>query len=275
MPKGRPIRIAGKRKRIPMSQDQIEVLKKYSFLLGLSEDQACEALFSFGMHFVMELGDNQIALLSKAGLSEKEKQRDDYLIFLNERIERAPGKTGMALSQMSLNLALTQFPAAKDPIKVTLSAVANHFWLEKEEFLKKLYILFLDANDLLEGDRLVAPYISIILAIKKIDPYGWASNPWNNYDDLKIGKLKYSFLSSGKHGHKNRVTIRRKQNQDDLIFQTLHLFCKSMYRDKSSFFQMLYMYFLKEIRLLDKNFELVKNWEFRLQKMDRSLRLKR
>ena len=112
----------------------------------------------------------------------------------------------------------------------------------------------------------------------------WKPYRWRSFPDLEVleeGGNIYSFLSPHRHhdlkkrkNHTKRssdTTTRTEiyigKDDDEIISKTLPFVCDRLWRDRSSFFQMLYMYYLRELDLLDEEFILRPDFEKRIRQI--------
>ncbi len=104
-------------------------------------------------------------------------------------------------------------------------------------------------------------------------PYGWYSQPLNNLSAVYAGKMKFSFLCPQPKGKGIKRSLRPPESivldngGEDIIALTLPYVCLALHRDRSSFFKMLYMYTLRDLGLVDKEFVLIRNFKKRLERL--------
>lgn len=270
--KGVPIRVGPIRKKLSLTKLDKKELTTMASLLGLSVDKAMEALLLFSVD-----EDNVILLDNKNGRNDLDISE---VHEINRQIIGSTEKTANP-THFSLNMALTMYPKNEDPICITLNDISLHFSISKPDFLKQLYFEFIHSNfesyiEAMDENQVVkkehvplnADTISdFILGAPSFSPYNLSTNPWNDFKRIELGEIRYDFLQAGPHKHTQSVSISYKKQSDDLLFKTIHLVCKVHFRDRSSFFQMLYMYYLRSNEILTHNFSLNPDWKKILSKI--------
>ncbi len=190
-----------------------------------------------------------------------ERTRDAFTTKSSPIIQFTPnGK-----NEFNINFSLSHLPRENDPIQVTFDRLAGYLGLSKSAFLRWLYMRFLKSNvDLTEDGNLVKGfnYGEKLSRIENWNPYGWRSPLLENFRAVQDGSLHFWFLNGENSGFKNHriETLVLFDNRDDPLVETIPYVCGRLGRNRSSFFQMLYMYFLKEYDFLDDRFLLRKEW---------------
>jgi hypothetical protein len=183
----------------------------------------------------------------------------------------SPNRYSNSLNELKLDLKMTKYSEEEDPILLTREPLMKAFNLNNfGSLLKFIYFLFVQQNNLISPDLyLYGDYANRIRFCDEFKPYGWSNNPMADYIKVKNGSLNFSFLNTGLHINRKplSMTLKLKDYQGALIRETLHIYCHYLFRSESSFFKMLYMYFLKSCNLLDENFYLHPRWKQRIQRI--------
>jgi hypothetical protein len=173
---------------------------------------------------------------------------------------------------LRIRLRLKSLPKEQDPIHQTLGELSNRLGMEKSLILKNLYIDFLERNALIKNGRPIAneDFARRVFAIESWLPYLWPRNPLHFIEGLPNHVIgNFSILAPGKEPGELFVPIRfgKKDPMKEIFKQSLPLISYRLCRSPSTFFQMLYLGFLRTHKIVDSNGRLSKGFDRRMEKI--------
>jgi hypothetical protein len=267
--------LGGKKATLKVDNDFLIGMDSMRLKLGLSQDRAFQLL-------------QQLNLLKQC----EERVAEDALVALMEkrqsRMTSAPTigyfsfKKAALAKSINLNLALPSRNKTHDPITRTLAPLCERFDTSKSGLLRMLYTAFLLANGLWIPDWSSEEQLKWLyreIAEKtEYQQFGWKVPPLENFKDIESGKVSFDFLipvpktiekalglsPPPKTPRRFLVNLRFKDYGTDPIRETLPRICALLWRDQSSFFQMLIMYYLRTMGIVDRQFILHADFERRI-----------